>query len=72
MNKILLGFTTGLLVGILFAPDKGSHTRRKIADTGSDLKDKFNDFVDQLSGSVEDIEEDAETFAERAKAQLKA
>ena len=47
---ILLGAAAGAVLGILFAPDKGSETRRKIADKKNDLtnkmKDSFNDFVD--------------------------
>ena len=70
MNKLLLGFTAGLVVGILFAPDKGSATRQKIADTGSDLKDKFNDFVDGLTGSVDEVKGEAKKFADKAKAQF--
>jgi gas vesicle protein len=70
MNKLLLGFTAGLVVGILFAPDKGSATRQKIADTGSDLKDKFNDFVDGLTGSVDEMKGEAKKFSDKAKAQF--
>jgi gas vesicle protein len=71
MSKLLLGFTAGIIVGVLFAPDKGSATRRKIADTGSDLKDKFNDFIDGLTNSVDDLKDEAEGFADKAKAQFK-
>ena len=34
MNKILIGFTAGLLVGLLFAPAKGSETRETISRQG--------------------------------------
>jgi gas vesicle protein len=71
MSKLLLGFTAGIIVGVLFAPDKGSATRQKIADTGNDLKNKFNDFIDGLSGSVDDLKDEAEDFADKAKAQFK-
>ena len=65
-SKILLGFIAGAAIGgalgILLAPDKGSETRRKIVEKGSDLgdsisslgdtvKDKFNDVVDGVKGT---------------------
>lgn len=53
ITGILLGTSVGLLVGILFAPDKGSETRKKISRKSSDLaesvKDKFNDFIDSVA-----------------------
>ena len=70
MSKLLLGLTAGIIVGVLFAPDKGAETRRKIADSGSDLKDKFNDFIDGLVGRAEDVADDVE--AEAAKFAVKA
>lgn len=56
-GKVLLGVIAGIaagaLAGILFAPDKGSATRRKIISKGSDyaddLKTKFNDYIDTMA-----------------------
>jgi gas vesicle protein len=66
-QKLLLGFAAGVIVGMLFAPDKGSETRRKITEKGSDLKGMFNDFVDSLSSKAEDLAEETENFASKAK-----
>lgn len=70
-SKLFLGFATGMLVGILIAPDKGSETRRKITEKGNDLKSKFNDFVDSLTSKADDMADDltaeAKEFAARAK-----
>ena len=71
MNKILVGFTAGLLVGILFAPARGSETRRSIARKGNELKDQFNDFVDSISDRFETVAEEAEDFADTAKRKIK-
>jgi gas vesicle protein len=70
-SKLLVGFGAGLLLGVLFAPDKGSVTRQKIADKGSDLKDRFNDLVDNLSGKAEDVAAEVDEFAAKAKTKLK-
>ena len=48
LTAVLLGAAAGATLGILFAPDKGSETRKKISDKGSDLKDKFRKKMNAL------------------------
>jgi gas vesicle protein len=49
----LAGVAVGALLGVLFAPEKGAETRKKISkkskDTAESLKNKFNEFVDNIS-----------------------
>jgi len=53
LASVLAGAAAGAILGILFAPDKGTETRRKIAETGSDVagsvKSKYNEFADTIS-----------------------
>ena len=60
---ILAGVAAGALLGILFAPDKGSETRKKIMRKGKqymdDLKENMNDIASAYSDS-----EDQEEFRE--------
>lgn len=63
MNKLLTGFALGMLVGILYAPDKGTYTRRKIVDKGNDLKDQFADFIDNIAGKFENAADEVEEYA---------
>lgn len=58
---VLAGLTTGVVLGILFAPNKGSETRRKIVKQKEDLtdgmKDLFNDFAETMSDKCEKVKE---------------
>jgi gas vesicle protein len=71
-SKLLSGFLAGVIVGILFAPDKGSETRRKISKKGMDLKDRFNDFVDSISDEFHSLKDDAEDLAQKGKQKAQA
>jgi gas vesicle protein len=62
MNKVLVGFTAGLLVGLLFAPARGSETRENISRKGRDLKDRFNDLVDTITDKVDSLRGEASEF----------
>ena len=51
---LLAGVAAGALIGVLFAPDKGTDSRHKIAQKGEDyldsVKKKFNSLLDSISG----------------------
>lgn len=72
-SRILLSFVAGAAVGaalgVLFAPDKGTETRRKIAEKSNDvadsIKDGFNDFVDGVKDKFKAAKNEAEDVAEK-------
>ncbi len=74
-NKLLAALLTGAAIGgalgILFAPDKGSETRKKISDKSNDLtgtvKDKFSAIVNKFKKEVETINDQAKELAENGK-----
>jgi gas vesicle protein len=56
---VLAGLAAGAVIGVLFAPDKGSVTRKKIAEKGDEyaegLKEKFSNLVDEISKKCEEV-----------------
>jgi len=65
---ILAGAAAGAMLGILFAPEKGVTTRKKILSKGEDyadeLKENFSEFVDNVS---EKYDETVETVKKKVK-----
>ncbi len=68
---LLAGLAAGAVLGILFAPDKGTNTRKKILDKGEgyadDVKEKFNDFLDTISDKYENTKQAAKDQVLKAK-----
>ncbi len=62
-GKVILGaiagLATGAILGILFAPEKGTDTRKKIARKGKesidDMKSKYEDVIASLSSKLESV-----------------
>ncbi len=55
MKKAFWLIMTGVAIGILIAPDKGSETWKKITDSLDDLKDKAGKSVDDLIDTGRDM-----------------
>lgn len=74
-GKIVLGALAGLaagaVLGILFAPEKGAVTRKKIAEKGADaandMKNKYNDVINTLASRLETVKNNGLNFYENGK-----
>jgi len=69
--SLLAGAAAGAILGILFAPDKGSETRKKIAtktkDMRDDVKEKFGDFLENVREKIDNREGHNHGHKEKAK-----
>lgn len=70
-GSILLSFLLGGLVGagvaFLFAPRSGEETRRKIKELTDDVKQKAEDYVEQVKGRLTSSVEKGKEFFEEKK-----
>ncbi|MBK8515813.1 MAG: YtxH domain-containing protein [Saprospiraceae bacterium] len=75
LGRILFGILTavgaGAVLGVLFAPDKGSETRNKLSkktnDFGSDLNAKFNDVVDTVHKKMDYLKNETDKMAQELR-----
>ncbi|MFA9187745.1 YtxH domain-containing protein [Flavobacterium sp. FBOR7N2.3] len=77
-NKVILGviggLATGAILGVLFAPNSGKNTRKKIADKSKTLKDNTKKDLDKLMQKLDEkyqsVSETANKFLHEGKAKI--
>ncbi|MFO7847523.1 MAG: YtxH domain-containing protein [Balneolaceae bacterium] len=71
----LIAGSAGAIAGTLYAPGKGSKTRRKLSRKSQEyrdyLQDNFNDLADSVSHSFESLEDETIRLGKEALAKTK-
>jgi gas vesicle protein len=62
---VLAGAAVGALLGILFAPDKGSRTRKKIYRKGEDVVDDLKDKAHVLAEKANNLAHQASKLVDK-------
>jgi gas vesicle protein len=66
-RTFLNGVVVGVILGVLFAPDSGEETRRKISQRAAGIKDRYDDIMDDVSYTYHKVKNRANEFVNKAK-----
>jgi gas vesicle protein len=67
IQSFIRGIAVGFLLGILYAPDRGEETRRKISQKATDIKDSVKGTYDAVSNTVTTVKDKANQVLNKDK-----
>jgi gas vesicle protein len=59
IQSFVRGIAVGFLLGVLYAPNRGEETRRRISQKASDIKDTVKNTYDAVSNTVSKVKDKA-------------
>jgi gas vesicle protein len=66
-KTFLNGVVVGVILGILFAPDSGEETRRKLSKKAQQVKDNCEDLADEVTTQYRKVKSKASDIINNAK-----
>jgi len=72
MFSFLTGAAIGAGLALLFAPQSGEETRRKIRETGNQLSEDARESYERLARDAQKVVEQVKTTSEKTLAQVKS
>jgi gas vesicle protein len=70
LRTFINGILVGILLGVLFAPDSGEETRRKISRRAQGIKDGYDELADNVSDTYSRVKSKTSDIINRAKDKL--
>lgn len=70
LRTFLNGVLVGILLGVLFAPESGEQTRKKISRRAQGIKDSYDEIAGEVSDAYSKVKTTANTIVGKAKSKL--
>jgi len=70
LGALIVGAAAGAVLGVLFAPDKGSETRKKIAKGTDGLINQLSDKIDEAKKTLFDLKKKASDTADEIRSKM--
>jgi gas vesicle protein len=68
---VMAGVAAGTALGVLYAPEKGSTTRKRFSRSGynysDELEEKFEELIDSITQQFETVVEEVNRMSENGK-----